>query len=180
MAQSNFGWIELCRVRHCVWSMHCRSEYWLRHIKSILITNASLSLCEEPSATTVVAKIKRGISPLNSYNVLPITTLILPGTLWNVYHYHKKIYADNLAVDKKQIIYIPWQQGSWGQHGFHLGPTGPSWPHVGHLNLAIWDILYLWNTNVSDVCRPIFQSMILHSWDTSIFMSSYSAAYLFP
>ena len=21
---------------------------------------------------------------------------------------------------------LPWQQGSWGQHGAHLGPTGPS------------------------------------------------------
>ena len=21
----------------------------------------------------------------------------------------------------------PWQQGSWGQHGAHLGPTGPRW-----------------------------------------------------
>ena len=28
---------------------------------------------------------------------------------------------------------LPWEQGSWGQHGAHLGPTGPrlapSWPH---------------------------------------------------
>ena len=22
---------------------------------------------------------------------------------------------------------LPWQQGSWGQHGAHLGPTGPRW-----------------------------------------------------
>ena len=22
---------------------------------------------------------------------------------------------------------IPWLQGSWGQHGAHLGPTGPRW-----------------------------------------------------
>ena len=31
------------------------------------------------------------------------------------------------------ISNIPWEQGSWGQHGAHLGPTGPrwapSWPH---------------------------------------------------
>ena len=36
----------------------------------------------------------------------------------------------------------PWQQGSWGQHGAHLGPTGPMWapcgPHVGPMNLSIW------------------------------------------
>ena len=23
--------------------------------------------------------------------------------------------------------YNPWQQNSWGQHGAHLGPTGPRW-----------------------------------------------------
>ena len=23
--------------------------------------------------------------------------------------------------------YIPWQQGSWGHHGAHLGPIGPRW-----------------------------------------------------
>ena len=22
---------------------------------------------------------------------------------------------------------LPWQQGSWGPHGAHLGPTGPRW-----------------------------------------------------
>ena len=22
---------------------------------------------------------------------------------------------------------IPWKQGLWGQHGVHLGPTGPRW-----------------------------------------------------
>ena len=26
--------------------------------------------------------------------------------------------------------HLPWYQGSWGQHGAHLGPTGPRWPHV--------------------------------------------------
>ena len=39
----------------------------------------------------------------------------------------------------------PWWQGSWGQHGAHLGPTGPRWapcwPHelcsLGTLNHSI-------------------------------------------
>ena len=26
------------------------------------------------------------------------------------------------------VLYcMPWYQGSWGQHGAHLGPTGPKW-----------------------------------------------------
>ena len=27
--------------------------------------------------------------------------------------------------------YIPWYQGSWGQHGADLGPTGPRWAPYG-------------------------------------------------
>ena len=31
------------------------------------------------------------------------------------------------------VFCVPWQQGSWGQHGAHLGPTrpmwAPCWPH---------------------------------------------------
>ena len=38
--------------------------------------------------------------------------------------------------------WIPWEQGSWDQHGAHLGPTGPRWapcwPHVGPMNFAFW------------------------------------------
>ena len=35
----------------------------------------------------------------------------------------------------------PWQQGSWGQHGAHLGPTGPRWAPCWPVNFAIWDPL---------------------------------------
>ena len=28
---------------------------------------------------------------------------------------------------RTKLAYLPWQQGSWGQHGAHLGPTGPRW-----------------------------------------------------
>ena len=31
-----------------------------------------------------------------------------------------------------------WKQGSWGQHGAHLGPQDPDGPHVGPRNFAIW------------------------------------------
>ena len=32
---------------------------------------------------------------------------------------------------------LPRYQGSWGQHGAHLGSVGPRWAHDGPLNLAI-------------------------------------------
>ena len=42
-------------------------------------------------------------------------------------------------------IVLPWQQGLWGQHGAHLGPTGPSqtpcWPH-GPCYLGILDSVW--------------------------------------
>ena len=33
----------------------------------------------------------------------------------------------------------PWQQGSWGQHGPIWGRQDPGGPHVGPMNIAIWD-----------------------------------------
>ena len=36
----------------------------------------------------------------------------------------------------------PRYQRSWGQHGAHLGPAGPRWPHVGPMNLAISGTLW--------------------------------------
>ena len=34
------------------------------------------------------------------------------------------LFKVSLAIYDKRY---PWWQGSWGQHGAHLGPTGPSW-----------------------------------------------------
>ena len=59
------------------------------------------------------------------------------------------------------IRHIPRQQGSWGQHGAHLGPAGPRWvpcwPHefcplgckiswsIKAARLVVWIIDALWN-----------------------------------
>ena len=63
---------------------------------------------------------------------------------------------------------LPWEQGSRGQHGAHLGPTGPSWarcwtnvsdpdgPHVGPMNFAIWAI------SIANTKKAIARN----SWDT--------------
>ena len=39
----------------------------------------------------------------------------------------------------------PREQGSWGQHGAHLGPVRPDGPHVGPMNLAIREGLLQYN-----------------------------------
>ena len=51
------------------------------------------------------------------------------------FHHRASDYKDNESWDR--LIFIikllftwkdsPWEQGSWGQHGAHLGPTGPRW-----------------------------------------------------
>ena len=54
---------------------------------------------------------------------------------------------------------LPWEQGSWGQHGAHLGPTGPRWPQVGPMNFAIWvDIVISIATNNGKNVTLTFQS----------------------
>ena len=31
------------------------------------------------------------------------------------------------GLKKNNHVTLPWEQGFWGQHGAHLGPTGPRW-----------------------------------------------------
>ena len=33
----------------------------------------------------------------------------------------------NLVLSADYTVMLHWMQGSWGQHGAHLGPTGPRW-----------------------------------------------------
>ena len=40
------------------------------------------------------------------------------------------------------ILKNPWLQGSWGQHGAHLRPTGPSWAPCWSHELCY--LRYLW------------------------------------
>ena len=56
------------------------------------------------------------------FNLSLICPLLLHCPWWN------KPHNPNLTVDSFRIsVYRPWQQGSWGQHGVQLGPTGPRW-----------------------------------------------------
>ena len=45
---------------------------------------------------------------------------------------------------------LPRRQGSWGQHGAHLGPIGPGGLHVGPMNLAIWADIQMPASHVID------------------------------
>ena len=59
----------------------------------------------------------------------------------------------------------PWQQGSWGQHGDHLGPIGPGWapcwPHVtcslghsAHLSMPKYLTMFSNNSGMNAVNLP--------------------------
>ena len=46
-------------------------------------------------------------------------------------------------------LYIPWERGSWGQHGSHLGPTGPRWAPCWPYELCyLGNLVYSWCRNV--------------------------------
>ena len=48
-------------------------------------------------------------------------------------------YVLLMTAYRKWQLTIPRQQGSWCQHGAHLGRDGPDGPHVGLMNLVIRD-----------------------------------------
>ena len=51
--------------------------------------------------------------------------------------------------------WLPWEQGSWGQHGAHLRPIGPRWPHVGSMNFAFWVYFPLHHVIVPVILNPM-------------------------
>ena len=59
------------------------------------------------------------------YRCKPIFDILIASPIWNTTFWP----------------YRPWYQGSWGQHGAHLGPTDPGGLHVGPMNLDIWDAI---------------------------------------
>ena len=44
---------------------------------------------------------------------------------------------------------LPWEQGSWGQHGAHLGRQDPGGPHVGPMNLVIWVVSLIYSLSIN-------------------------------
>ena len=47
--------------------------------------------------------------------------------LWHKYTPISPHSSPTIASHWVLMICSPWKQGSWGQHGVHLGPTGPRW-----------------------------------------------------
>ena len=71
----------------------CTAEpgYWQNNINWIFAANASLVLCEEPSAATIMSDVKYTIASLNSNNVFVYNVvLILLCTVWNVQYFVEK------------------------------------------------------------------------------------------
>ena len=56
-----------------------------------------------------------------------------------------------LRQSRASLAWVPWWQGSWGQHGAHMGPTGPiwapCWPHglcyLGYFDESRFNLI--WN-----------------------------------
>ena len=53
----------------------------------------------------------------------------------------------------------PYSEGSWGQHGAHMGPTGPRWaPCWPHEFCYLGSLWWSWEARPSDqhgVCEPV-------------------------
>ena len=73
--------------------------------------------------------------------------------------------------ERQRDIWIPWEPGSWGQHGAHLGPTGPSWapcwPHEScYLGIASIDISFSDSTQeATQATRVNFERPAVGYWD---------------
>ena len=84
-----------------------------------------------------------GISILPSACNIVTILLLLPTAEWRFYVVEHvagqysgtchKVKTLQLNWRSDTSIWVPWEQGSWGQHGAHLGPTrprwAPCWPH---------------------------------------------------
>ena len=56
-------------------------------------------------------------------------------------------------------------------HGAHMGPTwgrqGPGGPHVGHMNLAFWDVMSFVNLTSEQYCsfgNVLLYTVMLYTW----------------
>ena len=102
-----------------------------------------------------------------SVNVNPLwtdyktnTVCIFYGTNSRSHHYFPFFLLHTLWPQSLCVVWYPWWQGSWGQHGAHLGPTGPRWapcwPH---------EPCYLGWANLND-CHNTSKTMGFDVFDT--------------
>ena len=74
-----------------------------------------------------------------------------------------KCQSDGNTPDIRLTLH-PWLQGSWGQHGAHLGPTGPRWtpcwPH---------ELCYLgYSSDCILIGCPVFYHFIRYFFSTEV------------
>ena len=56
---------------------------------------------------------------------------LLSKTLSSSCHKYDLVAQISKWLGSHIISHHPWEQGSWGLHGAHLGPTGPRWALCG-------------------------------------------------
>ena len=64
--------------------------------------------------------------------------------IWtDVRHFFIRIHSGRDGMSQWRLWEQPWKQGSLGQHGAHLGPTGPRWaPCWPNESCYLWTILF--------------------------------------
>ena len=68
------------------------------------------------------------------YSITDVTTFIYNLTIWHRIKIATALHSTKLSLN----LTYPWSQGSWDQHGAHLGPTGLRWVPCCLMNFAIW------------------------------------------
>ena len=135
-------------------------------------------MLENKVTTTTRSKVPR--YQIEEGSDVSITPLRHPRTTCGVY-----VVNSLRKVTRKYVHKHPRKQGSWGQHGAHLGPTGPRWapcwPHEScypGYDLCRWNFMAMPSTEIAffrrynrplapDICRLIdvdWAHITWHGW----------------
>ena len=104
-----------------IWLCHDPSDSAMTH----LTLPRPIWLCDDPSDSVMThLTLPWPIWLCHDPSDSAMTHLTLP---WPIPKNSKGDWHQLSVVITHQLQQPPWQQGSWGQHGAHLGPTGPRW-----------------------------------------------------
>ena len=130
-----------------------QKKTWYMSPNKIFLTDGQqcLSLIDHIYIVPIVSRLMDNCFALWHWMIQALCGDRLGCTLWKYDNNHmvEQYFHINLfmayicrwwTVPVISELYRPWKQGSWAQHGAHLGPIGP---HVGPMNFAIWGPMQL-------------------------------------